>query len=143
MKKLNKIQSMVFALGGVMMTIGAGCYAFLLMQDVASLLCLAGAVAFASMQMMQSYECTSITVRRLRKIMTFADVLFILAGLLMAEERYGMIASLLGSNANAYVTFVTATYGKWVVVLLIAAILELYTIHRISSELEKESRSEN
>ena len=30
--------------------------------------------------------------------------------------------------------------GKWVVMLLIAAILEVYTTHRISSELEKEKQ---
>jgi uncharacterized membrane protein SpoIIM required for sporulation len=30
--------------------------------------------------------------------------------------------------------------GKWVVLLLVAAILEVYTTHRISHELEKEAK---
>lgn len=138
MRQLNKFQNVIFLVGGVLMTIGAGCYAFLLMQDVAAVVCLVGAIAFASMQMMQTYQGKSLTLRRLRKIMTFADILFILAGVLMVEQQFGIVARLLTNHPSVYVTFVNVTYGKWVVILLIAAILELYTMHRISSELEKE-----
>jgi hypothetical protein len=137
MKELNNVQNWIFIIGGGLMTIGAGCYAFLLVQDVAAVVAFVGAVAFASMQMMQTYQGTSLTLRRLRKIMTFADILFIVAGLLMVEQQFGCVARLLADHPSWYVTFVSATYGKWVVVLLIAAVLELYTMHRISSELEK------
>jgi hypothetical protein len=138
MRRLNRLQNLAFLAGGGLMTAGAGCYAFLLMQDVASVVCLVGAFAFSSMQMMQTYGGQNLALRRLRKIMTIADVLFILAGMLMVEQQFGILSSLLASYPEAYVTFVNVTYGKWVVVLLIAAILELYTMHRISSELEKE-----
>lgn len=37
-----------------------------------------------------------------------------------------------------YETYITYFYNKWVVFLLIAALLELYTTHRISYELKKE-----
>ena len=39
------------------------------------------------------------------------------------------------AERSAYLTYV---YNKWVVFLLIAAILELYTAHRISNELKKQ-----
>ena len=38
-----------------------------------------------------------------------------------------------------YETYITYFYNKWVVFLLIAALLELYTTHRISHELKKEN----
>jgi hypothetical protein len=38
------------------------------------------------------------------------------------------------------ITYVQYVYQKWVVVLLIAAILQLYSLHRISTELEKEAK---
>lgn len=36
------------------------------------------------------------------------------------------------------VTYLNLIYNKWVLMLLVAAILEMYTMHRISSELKKE-----
>ena len=31
-------------------------------------------------------------------------------------------------------------FNKWVLLLLVAAVLEIYTMHRISSELDKEQQ---
>lgn len=126
-------------LGGILMTAGAGCYAFLVAQEISSLVFLVGAVAFVSMQALQRYEGGSLVIRRLRRIMLAAGVLFVLAGLLVVEEQFGVVRNRLSGSGEAYVTFVGVTYGKWVVVLLTAAILELYTTHRISSELDKEN----
>ena len=36
-----------------------------------------------------------------------------------------------------YYTYIEYVYNKWVVLLLIAAILEVYTTHRLDSELKK------
>lgn len=140
MKQLNKFQNIIFLLGGLLMTVGAGGYAFLICQSVSSVLFIVGAVAFASMQMMQSYDGNNIAVRRLRRIMALADVFFIIAGLLAFEENHGWIRNMLGKNGSTYITFVVMTQGKWVVILLIAAILELYTTHRISHELDKKKQ---
>ena len=46
------------------------------------------------------------------------------------------IALLVCTNAYSQVSI----YNKWVIVLLIAAILQLYTTHRIGSELEREAK---
>ncbi len=46
--------------------------------------------------------------------------------------------SLFDSNMSAgYYTYIEYVYNKWVVLLLIAAILEVYTTHRLDSELKK------
>ncbi|MBQ7422225.1 MAG: hypothetical protein IJV27_08800 [Prevotella sp.] len=139
MKQLSKLQNIIFLAGGLLMTVGAGAYAFLFMQKFFSLILLAGAVAFASMQILQRYDGHDLVLRRLRKIMVLADLLFVLAGLLVVEEQYGLVGRLLAGRGDLYIAFVNATFGKWVVVLLVAAILEIYTVHRISHELEKES----
>jgi hypothetical protein len=39
-----------------------------------------------------------------------------------------------------HLTYLQYVYNKWVITLLIAAILQLYTTHRISHELEKEAK---
>ena len=37
-----------------------------------------------------------------------------------------------------YLTYLQYVRNNWIVVLLVAAILQLYTSHRIANELEKE-----
>lgn len=138
MRQLSKLQSAIFTMGGLLMVVGAGMYVFDLHKP-ASWIFLAGAVAFAAMQLQQRYEGRSFVIRRLRRIMTMADVCFVAAGLLMIENAYNFLlptfVNHLTNGLNDYVTFIM---GKWVVLLLIAALLEVYTIHRISNELEKE-----
>ena len=139
MRKLNKIESLTYIIGGILMVAGAGCYALLFQQDMASLTCLVGAIGFSTMQLRQTYTGTNITTRRLRNIMHIAELLFVVSGLLMVEERYSIITGFLKEHPSAYITVVNVTYGKWVVMLLVGAILETYTIHRISNELEKDN----
>ncbi len=138
MRQLTKLQNILFLTGGLLMVVGAGCYAFLLIQHVAAIVFLVGALLFAGIQIQQRYDGNSVVIRRLRNIMTMADFCFVLAALLMVEEQFGVIRGLFAGHGDAYVTFVSLTYGKWVVILLIAAILEIYTMHRISNELDKE-----
>ncbi len=122
------------------MVVGAGLFVFSNKQ-LASWIFLVGAIAFVSMQMQQQYEGTNFVIRRLRRIMTLADICFILAALLMVENAYNFLLPLfvdhLQNGLNDYIIYIM---GKWVVMLLIAAILEVYTTHRISSELEKEKQ---
>ena len=113
MKQLNKYESIAFLFGGLLMVTGAGLYAFFLIQPVSCWVMLVGAIIFVLMQTRQRYTGTQLTIRRLRKIMTFAGIGFILAGLFMVED--------------------------WVILLLISAVLEMYTTHRINYELRKES----
>lgn len=140
MKQLSKLQSIVFLLGGVLMVVGAGCFVTGWMQHVMCWVFLAGAVMFAVMQSMQTYEGRNVNIRRLRRILSLADILFILSGILMVDTAYHFLLPLFrNSSGDGYYNYIQFVYNKWVVLLLIAAILEVYTTHRISSELQKES----
>lgn len=134
MKQLSKLQSTLFLIGGVLMVVGAGCYAFLVAQQVVCWVYLVGALIFASMQVNQTYEGNSSTIKRLKRIMTTADIFFVLSGLLMVDSAY----MFLRDSFSDTVTYLNLIYNKWVLMLLVAAILEMYTMHRIGSELKKE-----
>lgn len=140
MRQLNKWQNALLLMGGALMVIGAGMYVFGIHKP-SSWIFLVGALAFASMQLQQVYEGGNFVIRRLRRIMVMADVLFVVAGLLMVENAYNFLLPFfqnhIQNGLNAYIIYIM---GKWVVLLLVAAILEVYTTHRISSELEKEAK---
>ena len=134
MKQLSRTQNIIFLVGGVLMVVGAGCFAFMWQQEVMCWIYLAGAVMFATMQMMQTYEGNNITVRRLKKIMTTADIFFVLSGILMVDNAYRFMQQVFTN----YVAKFQYVFNKWVLLLLVAAVLEIYTMHRISAELSKE-----
>ena len=132
MRELSNTQTIIYLAGGVLMALGAGCCAFLWHPKIFSWVYLVGAVAFVSMQVKQRYEGNNPTVARLRKIMLTSGVFFILAGLLMVDSSYMFL-----SNYMSQITYVTYVYNKWVMLLLAGAILQLYSTHRISNELQK------
>ncbi|MFQ9995864.1 hypothetical protein [Hoylesella buccalis] len=134
MKQLNKLQSLIFLTGGAMMVVGAGCFALIWQQKIACWIYLVGALMFGVMQMMQEYQGNNFIVKRLKRIMSLADIFFILSGFLMVD----MVYRFLQSAFDNYLTYYNTIYNKWVVLLLIAAILEMYTMHRIEHELSKE-----
>ena len=129
MRQLNKWQNAIFLVGAVLMVVGAGVH--LLGWAGAPYLYAVGALGFSSMQMLQRYEGSNFVIRRLRRIMLLSDVLFLVSAVLM-----------FASQGNAFhlshITYLQYVYNKWVVTLLIAAVLQLYTTHRIDHELEKE-----
>ena len=131
MRELNKLQTAIFLFGGILMAIGAG--TTLLGWGSAPYIFAIGAVGFSSMQMLQRYEGQNFTIRRLRRMMLLSDVLFLIAALLMFASK----GNYFGLSYIAYIEYV---YNKWVIVLLIAALLQLYSMHRIGSELEKEAK---
>lgn len=139
MKQLSKLQSTLFLIGGVLMVIGVGCYAFIYAQQVVCWVYLAGALLFASMQVSETYEGNNQAVKRLKRIMTFADIFFVLSGLLMVDSAYMFMRD----SFTDIVSYYNLVYNKWVLLLLVAAILEMYTMHRISAELKKEEKNQN
>ena len=131
MRELNKQQTAIFLFGGILMAVGAG--TTLLGWGSAPYIFAFGAVGFSSMQMLQRYEGQNFTIRRLRRMMLISDVLFLVAALLMFASKGNYFGL-------SYITYIEYVYNKWVVVLLIAALLQLYSMHRIGSELEKEAK---
>lgn len=131
MRQLSKTETIILLVGGLLMVVGAGGSMFL--QSWAAYIFTPGAVMFAAMQMRQSYDGNNFTIRRLRRIQLTSDVLFLLAGLLMLANQ----SNFFGINLLLYIKYV---HNNWIVVLLVAAILQLYASHRIANELEKEAK---
>ena len=116
-------------LGGLLMVAGSGAY--MLLQQWAGYVFAPGALLFSSMQMLQRYEGQNITILRLRRMVIASDMLFLAAALLMLVNQHHIF----GINHTLYIKYV---HNNWIIVLLIAAILQLYTSHRIANEMEKE-----
>lgn len=133
MKQLSKLQSIVFLLGGALMVVGVGSFVLLFYQSVSCWVFLAGAILFATVQLMQTFEGDNITIKRLKRIQDLSDILFIIAGIILVDTVYGFFRDFFSSYEN----YVTYLYNKWVIVLFLATLLELYTVHRIDYELSK------
>ena len=131
MRQLSNIETFVMLTGGLLMVIGSGASLFL--QSWAAYVFAPGALMFAAMQMRQSYDGSNLNIRRLRRMMLLSDTLFLITALLMFANR----GNFLGLQ---YVSYVKYVHNNWIVVLLVAAILQLYASHRISNELEKDAK---
>lgn len=84
--------------------------------EVAPYLYLAGAVAFAYVQLTCGYEGKNFILRRLRRQQMMGAVLLVVAGVLM----------------------LTMHHNEWIACLTIAAVLELYTAFRMPAVGEDE-----
>ena len=123
MKKLNSLQLLIYRLGGVLIIIGAVLNP--LESAAAPYIYSAGALMFASMQMLASYEGDSVVIRRLRRQQVLGALLLVVSGAMMFGHQYHM-------------TYMR--HNEWMVVMLIAAVFELYAAFRIPYELEKEEK---
>ena len=131
MKQLNSFQNAIFISGAVLMLAGATIW--MVSKSVAPWLFAIGALAFTAMQMQQRYEGDNFTIQRLRRIMLMSDVLLILtAAVMFADEGnpFGL----------DHLTWLNYIHNNWLVLLLLAAIIQLYTVFRIDSELKKEAK---
>lgn len=100
---------------------------------VAPYLFAVGALAYVAMQMQQRYEGDNFTISRLRRIMLMSDILLIAVAALMFAD-YGNPFGL------DHLTWVNYIHNNWLVVLLLAAVIQLYTVFRIDSELKQEAK---
>lgn len=130
MRQLNNLQNAIFISGAVLMVAGAAMGMFL--RSVAPWLFAVGALMFVAMQMQQRYEGDNFTIQRLRRIMLLSDVLLIVVAALMFAD-YGNPFGL------DQLTWLNYIHNNWVIVLLIAAVIQLYTVYRIDAELKKEA----
>ena len=124
MKQLNKTENAVFVIGAVLMVVGSGANIFA--QAWAPYIFAIGVAGFVAMQLRQRYEGSDVTLRRLRRMVIISDLLLVVSAVLMLAN----IDNMLGLDALTYINYV---HNNWVVTLLIAAMLQLYTSHRIAS----------
>ena len=141
MKQLTKPMALVMAIGAIAMALGIG---LVILWDAASaagaVIFAVGAVTFAAIQITQTYDGPSLAIKRLRRIMVMGDILFIVAALLLLENVFHLVFPFFAKTIDGYNAYVHYIHNNWVVALLIAAIFEMYTTHRISYELNKETK---
>ena len=128
MRQLNKIENTILLFGAVMMVIGSGANIFA--QPWAPYVFGMGTVGYVLMQLKQKYEGSNVAIKRLRRMVIISDVCLLLAAVMM----FANMDNLFRLDAVTYIKYV---HNNWVVVLLVAAILKLYTSHRISKEILK------
>lgn len=149
MKQLSKLQSILLLIGGMTMVVCSGIMmASTLNMDTAwaqtavkvvPWIFLIGAILFTAIQRMQKYSGTSFVIHRLRSIQFISGICFIVAGLLMVENFYHIVQPYVVSTIESYFTYLQIVHNNWVVLMLIGAVLQMYTVHRIGSELQKDS----
>ncbi|MDE5985843.1 MAG: hypothetical protein K2H16_00980 [Prevotella sp.] len=143
----NKYNGIIMLLGGLIMVVCTGLLiASMLMSNCnwASVVVkivpwayIIGATAYVIAQRMDVKAGGTLTLRRLYSIQLISGICFILAGLLMVEHVYHFIQPLVVSNIDSYFTYIQVVHNNWVVLLLVGAILQMYTTHRISYETRK------
>jgi len=150
-RKLSKWESAILILGSILMVVGIGFFVTMYnYRPISGLVFFLGSLCFA-VQCMQAYRGNDLTIRRLKNIMNLANLMFILAGVFMLDTgityqavvvdplgNHHRFLSAMFSNWETYQTYI---YNKWLPLLLIGVVLELYTTHRISSELAKKSKT--
>lgn len=143
MRELSKVQSILFAIGASLMVIGVGLVVFMPLDGAkcGAIAFALGAFLFGGIQMSQIYIGNNLIIRRLRRIMVIADIAFIVAALLLLENFFRIVYPLFATTIDGYNAYVHYVHNNWVVILLVAAILEMYSMHRISYELKKEERA--
>lgn len=129
MRELNKTESAILLIGAVMMVIGSG--ANLFAQSWAPYVFAMGTIGFVLMQLKQKYDGDNVAIKRLRRMVIISDVCLLLAAVMM----FANMDNLFRLDAITYIKYV---HNNWVVVLMVAAMLQLYTSHRISKELLKD-----
>ena len=134
-KGFSKSRNTVQMLGGVLMVAGAVSYILFFGQEVAAWCYLIGAVVYTVVQALQTEDDEGgVVLHRLHQLQRLSGLLLVLSGLLMVDDVYLWLLPLFSD----YFTFVTYLYNKWVLLMLIGALLQLYTTLRIASFKNKE-----
>lgn len=131
MKQLNRIENIIFIAGAILMVIGSGAYFFF--QPWPQYLFAIGVVAYVLMQLKQTYDGSSVTIMRLRGMLIISDACLLASAFLMFANDNSLLEL-------DYFTYLKYIHNNWVIALLIACVLQLYSTHRISKELEKETK---
>jgi hypothetical protein len=113
---MKQIQKYIYIVGGILLVIGAALY--VTRWVVAPYIYVVGSFMFGAMQMADRYEGSNFVIRRLRRQQVLGALMLMLTGIAMFVCKY----------------------NEWIVCLLIACLLELYTAFRLPQELEKEGK---
>ena len=123
---MNRMQTFLFRLGGLLLVAGAA-LPIVHTKIAATAFCL-GALLFVPLQLTDRYAGTSLTLRRLYRQRAVSDFLLLLAAGLLAMQAW---------RIGRFVR------GEWVVVLVVAVVVQLYCVFRIEQEIKKEHKNEH
>ncbi len=123
MKRLNLYENIIFMAGGLLMVLGALAYMIPTLEFYSPLIFALGAMCYAAMQMLMTYDGQSIVLKRLRRQQIISDILLLITAalLIMNTWRIGPIKG-----------------DLWKITLTIAAVIQLYTAFRIPQELKQD-----
>ncbi len=113
---MRRLLSLAAVVGGLMILVGA--VSFITGWFLSPYIYSVGAVLFSIPQFLDRYEGGDIVLRRLRRQQIFGALLLLMTGFFMF----------------------TGKHNEWIVCLAIAAVLELYTVFRIASEITKNNK---
>ena len=114
------IQTILYRIGGSLIIIGSILPLFA--PEVAPFVFAAGAALFGCIQISDRYEGKNFIIRRLRRQQVMGALLLIITAYLMI---------------SSYFQWSPFRGSEWKVTLMIAAILELYTVFRIDHESKR------
>ena len=119
MHPLSKIENLTFRVGALLMVAGAALFIF--SDRLACILFCIGVLLFVSMQLRSRYDGSNFVVDRLRRQQLFGAFLLVLSAVALVYQTI--------SHRHMF------QHNEWVVLLLIAAIVQLYTAIRIPQAL--------
>ncbi len=115
----------LYKLGGILLVVGAASPMFI--PQYAPYIFTLGALLFSSVQLADRYEGQNLAIRRLRRQQMFGALLLLISAALMLCSHFA-VAPFRGR--------------EWGITLLIAAVLEVYTVFRIAHEEEKNRKGQ-
>lgn len=117
------MKAVLFKTGGILIVIGAVLPIFL--PDVAPFVFTVGALLFAPIQINDIYEGKNLIIRRLRRQQVFGAMMLLVTATLMLTQHFDLPPF---------------RGAEWEITLLIAVVLEVYTVFRIDHEQQKEQQ---
>ena len=104
-------------------------------HDIVPWIFLPATVVYVVIQRMLNTKTDSFILRRLYAIQLLSGVCFIVAALLLIEQYNGFLLPLVVNEMNSYYNYLRFVHNNWVVMMLVGALLQLYSTHRISNEV--------
>ncbi len=130
MRPLSTIQTYVYNAGGLLLILGALLPMFLDDIRISAPIYALGALMFCSMQALQGYSGTDITIRRLRKLQLVGCACLFLTAV-----------PLVLAAAGVDVPFIQPEYAM--MLFSVGAVFEVYTAFRLPAEIERKSKTPN
>lgn len=148
MEKINNLYGILMTVGGAVMVTCAGLvmassllienpYVNVLIHKAVPWAFLLGSLLYVVCQRKLNARPQNFVQRRLQTIQLLSGLCFIASSLLMIEQYWGFLLPLVVSEMNSYHNYLRIVYNNWVLIMLVGALLQLYSTNRLSHEMRK------